>query len=114
MSVFVLVPGAGGSAWYWHRVVPELIRRGHNAIAVELPAGDDSAGFDEYADAVLAAVGRRSDLVVVGQSMGAYTAALVAARLPVRLLVLVNAMTPRPGESGGEWWGNVGFDEARR
>jgi hypothetical protein len=21
---FVLIPGAGGSAWYWHRLVPEL------------------------------------------------------------------------------------------
>ncbi len=114
MSHFVLVPGAGGSAWYWHRVVPELHTRGHSATAVDLPADDDAAGFEEYADAVVAAVGDRSDLVIVGQSMGGYTAALVAERLPVRLLVLVNAMTPRPGESGGEWWGNVGFEDARR
>ncbi|HEY0816089.1 MAG TPA: alpha/beta fold hydrolase [Pseudonocardia sp.] len=114
MSRFVLVPGAGGSAWYWHRVGPELVARGHAVTAVDLPADDDAAGFEEYADVVLAELGDRTDLVVVGQSMGAYTAALVAARRPVRLLVLVNAMTPRPGESAGEWWGNVGFEEARR
>jgi pimeloyl-ACP methyl ester carboxylesterase len=113
MSDFVLIPGAGGSAWFWHRVVPELVARGHHATAVELPSGDDTAGFEEYADVVVAAVGDRSDLVVVGQSLGGYTAALVAARLPARLLVLVNAMTPRAGESGGEWWGNVGLQEAR-
>jgi pimeloyl-ACP methyl ester carboxylesterase len=38
----------------------------------------------------------------------------VATRLPTRLLVLVNAMTPRQGETGGEWWGSVGFAEARQ
>jgi hypothetical protein len=23
MTTYVLVPGAGGAAWYWHRLVPE-------------------------------------------------------------------------------------------
>jgi pimeloyl-ACP methyl ester carboxylesterase len=114
MTEFVLIPGAGGSAWYWHRVVPELVARGHSATAVELPAGDESAGFDEYADAVFAAVGDRRGVVVVGQSLGAYTAALVAEPLEARLLVLLNAMSPQPGESAGEWWENVGFEKARR
>lgn len=114
MASFLLIPGAGGHAWYWHRVVPELVARGHDAVAVELPSGDDDAGFTEYADAAVAAARQREDLVVVGQSMGAYTAALVATRLPTRLLVLLNAMSPRAGETGGEWWGNVGFAEARR
>jgi len=114
MTTFVLVPGAGGQAWYWHRVVPELRARGHEAIAVELPSGDDSAGFDEYADAVVtAAADAGPDLVVVGQSMGGFTAPLVCDRLPVRLLVLLNAMCPRPGESGGQWWENTGFGPAR-
>jgi pimeloyl-ACP methyl ester carboxylesterase len=39
MSNFILIPGAGGSAWYWHRVVPELEARGHDAVAVDLPGG---------------------------------------------------------------------------
>lgn len=59
------------------------------------------------------AVADGADLVV-GQSMGAYTAALVAPRLPARLVVSVNAMTPRGGETGGEWWGDVGFAQARQ
>ncbi len=33
---FVLIPGAGGAAWYWHRVVPLLQEAGHEAIAVDL------------------------------------------------------------------------------
>ena len=43
--MFLLIPGAGGTAWYWHRLVPELERKGHDVIAVDLPAGDDRAGL---------------------------------------------------------------------
>ena len=55
MSTYVLVPGAGGEAWYWSRVVGELTRRGHEAIAVDLLAADESAGLAEYVDVVVAA-----------------------------------------------------------
>jgi pimeloyl-ACP methyl ester carboxylesterase len=113
VTTFVLVPGAGGQAWYWHRLVPELARRGHGAVAVDLPAGDETAGLAAYADAVVIAAGRRSPLVVVGQSMGGLTAPLVCARLPVELLVLVNAMIPLPGETGGDWWTVTGQRDAR-
>jgi hypothetical protein len=54
MSVFALIPGAGGAARYWHRVVPELRARGHEAVAVALPGPDESAGLPEYADKVIA------------------------------------------------------------
>ena len=100
----VLVPGAGGDAWYWHRLVPELARRGLTAVAVDLPADDDSAGLDAYADATSEAAAPWDDVVLVAQSMGGLTAPLVAARRPVRLLVLLNAMIPRPGETGAQWW----------
>ena len=111
-TTFVLVPGAGGQAWYWHRLVGELQRRGHRAVAVDLPSGDDTAGLAAYADAVVAAAdGDR--VVLVAQSMGGLTAPLVCERLPVALLVLVNAMVPRPGETGGEWWAVTGQEQAR-
>jgi pimeloyl-ACP methyl ester carboxylesterase len=113
MTTFVLVPGAGGQAWYWHRVVAELERRGHVAVAVELPSGDETAGLAAYADAVVTAAGDRSPLVVVAQSMGGLTAPLVCGRLPVELLVLVNAMIPLPGETGGDWWTVTGQRDAR-
>ena len=40
-------------------------------------------------------------------------APMACARVPVSLLVLVNAMIPRPGETPGEWWGNTGWEPAR-
>ena len=71
------------------------------------------AGWSEYADAVVEAIGdRRGDLVLVAQSLGGFTAPLVAERVPVELIVLVTAMVPRPGETGDEWWANTGTAEA--
>ena len=113
MSVFVLIPGAGGAAWYWHRVAAELKDRGHEAVAVDLPGPDESAGLPEYTDAVVAAIGGRRDVVVAAQSLGAFTAPMAAARTPVELLVLVNAMIPVPGETPGDWWGDTGWEQAR-
>lgn len=111
--VFALIPGAGGQAWYWHRVVRELADRGVTAVPVDLPAADDRAGLRAYTEAVLGAVGDRRPLAVVGQSMGGLTAPLVCARRPADLLVLVNAMIPVPGETGGQWWDATGQAEAR-
>ena len=115
---FILIPGAGSGAWSWHLVVAELERRGHEAVAVDLPCDDDSAGLEQYTDVVVDAIShRRQDLVLVAQSLAAFTAPLVAQRLPVRLIVLVAAVVPAPGESPGEWWANTGhvfpepFDE---
>jgi pimeloyl-ACP methyl ester carboxylesterase len=120
VSTFVLIPGAGGAAWYWHRVVPLLRGAGHAAIAVDLPGDDEHAGLPEYTRAVLTAVRAEADdgdgdgdVVIVGQSLGGFTAPLVAAQLPTRALVLVNAMIPAPGETPGEWWGATGWSEAR-
>jgi hypothetical protein len=45
--------------------------------------------------------------------MGGLTAPLVCGRLPVDRLVLLNAMIPRPGETGGEWWTATGHERAR-
>src|SRR5690348_18423005 len=88
---FVLIPGAGGSAWYWHRVVPLLREAGHEAIAVDLPGDDEAAGLPEYASLVTGAIGGRDDVVLVAQSLGAFTVPLAAARSGVRALVFVHA-----------------------
>jgi pimeloyl-ACP methyl ester carboxylesterase len=87
---------------------------GHEAIAVDLPCDDDRAGFAEYADAVVEAIGDRRDVILVAQSMGAFTAPLVCDRVPTRMIVLVAPMTPAPGESGGDWWANTGQGDAMR
>jgi pimeloyl-ACP methyl ester carboxylesterase len=113
MTTFVLVPGAGGDTWFWHRLVAELERRGHTAIPVELPAGDESAGLAAYADTVLTAIGDRRPVVLVAQSMGGLTAPLVCDRADVELLVLLNGMVPRPGETGADWWTVTGQAQAQ-
>lgn len=113
MATFVLLPGAGGGAWYWSRVTPLLEAAGHEAIAVELPGADERAGLDAYADITARAIGQRKNVVLVAQSMGGFTAPLVCSRASVRLLVFVNAMIPDPGETAGAWWGNTLSEEAR-
>lgn len=112
MRTFALIHGAGDVGWYWHLVESRLRARGHDVVAPDLPAGDDALTLDDYADAVAEAVGDRPDLVVVGQSFGAFTAPLVAARRPVTALVLVAGMIPAPGESPGQWWSNSGYTAA--
>jgi pimeloyl-ACP methyl ester carboxylesterase len=110
VSAFALIHGGGSSAWDWHLVAPELRQRGHDPIAVDLPTEDDSAGWWDYADAVVEAVGDQQCLIVVGHSLGCFTAPLVCARRPVDFLVLVAGMIPSPGESFNDWWKNTGYE----
>jgi pimeloyl-ACP methyl ester carboxylesterase len=69
VTTYVLIPGGGGDAWDWHRLAPKLQGRGHDVVPVTLPADDDSAGWNEYADAILKAVGDRTNLVLVAHSL---------------------------------------------
>jgi pimeloyl-ACP methyl ester carboxylesterase len=114
MATYVLIPGAGSDSWYWSFVTPQLRALGHDVITPDLPCEDDDAGIEEYADVVLEAIGGRADVILVAQSMGSFTACLVANKLPVPLIVLVAAMTPKEGESPGEWGDATGSNEARR
>lgn len=110
---YVLIPGAGGSVWYWHRVAELLASAGVEPISVELPMDDDAADFFTYADIACRAVAHSErPVVVVGQSMGAFTAPMVAARVPTSKLLLVNPMVPSPGESAGQWWEATGQKSA--
>jgi pimeloyl-ACP methyl ester carboxylesterase len=113
---FVLLPGAGGAAWYWHRVVPLLERAKHEVLAIDLPGDDPRSGIRAYAKLVITAIGKRRDVTLVAQSMGAFTAALVCARAPKKIgrIVFVNAMIPVPGETAGAWWDNTGSEKARK
>lgn len=114
MATYVLIHGASSDSWYWHRVVPLLRARGHDVVVPDLPVADDAAGLAEYTDAVVGAIGDRTGLIVVAQSMGGFTGPLVCARIPADLLVLVAAMVPAPGETPGDWWANTGWQEAKR
>jgi pimeloyl-ACP methyl ester carboxylesterase len=113
-ATYALIPGAGGDPWEWHRLVRELDSRGQEAIAIRLPAEDDTAGWSEYADAVVDAIGDRANVILVAASMGGFTAPIVCTRRRVDLLVLLNAMIPVPGETFNAWGSNTGSGSARR
>jgi pimeloyl-ACP methyl ester carboxylesterase len=94
MATFGLVHGAWHGAWCWDLLIPELERRGHSAIAMDLPCEDHAATFLDYAEGVTAALGGSSDVVLVGHSMAGITIPLVALRRPVRMLVFLCALVP--------------------
>jgi pimeloyl-ACP methyl ester carboxylesterase len=112
VATFALIHGGGGSAWDWHLIAPELLGRGYEVVPVDLPSEEESAGWWEYADVVVNAIGARRDVIVVGHSLGGFTAPLVSERTPVDLLVLVAAMIPAPGELLSDWWTNAGYAES--
>jgi pimeloyl-ACP methyl ester carboxylesterase len=111
VSTFVLIPGAGGDATYWSRLVPEIERRGHRAIPVDIPEHDPTLGLRDWADIVESAVDNHDDVVLVAQSLGGFTAPMVGK--PVRMIVLLNAMIPVPAETPDDWWDNTGSGPAR-
>src|SRR5688500_5465944 len=113
MATYVLIHGAASDSWYWHPLAAELRERGQDVVAADMPITDDSAGLTEYADAVAAGIGDRTDLIVVAHSFGCFVGPLVCDPMPEDLLVMQHAQIPAPGESPGDWWENSGYGEAR-
>lgn len=109
-ATYVLLHGGGSSAWDWHLVAPLLHAGGHRTVAVDLPVDEPDAGWSDYVDVVADALGADlRPLVVVGHSLGAFTAPLVAARLDAELIVLLAGMIPAPGELFTDWWKKSGY-----
>ncbi len=101
MATFVLIHGGYHGGWCWSQLAAALSELGHRSVAPDLPIDDASAGFDEYAAAVVDAMGGVSDdeeTVVVGHSLGSYVAPLVAARRPCRHLVFLCAVPAALGQ----------------
>jgi pimeloyl-ACP methyl ester carboxylesterase len=106
MTTFGLIHGAWHGAWCWERVAAELERRGHRAVAVDLPCDDPAATTMDNAKLVATAVGDADDVVVVGHSLGGISAAVVPLVRPVRKVVFVAGLIPRPGRTLGEVMGS--------
>src|SRR5690606_21218984 len=68
-------------------------------------------GLDSYVDAVVAAVGERDRVIVVGHSLGGFTAPLAATALHADGVIYLAGMSPLPGESFAGWWLNTGHDK---
>lgn len=115
MATFVLIPGAGGAGEvYWREAAAELEARGHTAIPVDIEGDNPAVGLPEYAAITDEAIGEHRDVVLVAQSMGAFTAPMISNRDALVRIVLLNAMIPMPGETPGEWFEVTGFGEARQ
>lgn len=100
MSTYLLIHGAGHDGWCWNLVTQALTDAGHTAVAPDLPCDDPNAGLDDYARVARATVadGTR-DLVVVGHSLGALAATLLATQLAAARLVFVAGIVGEPGMS---------------
>jgi hypothetical protein len=112
MATFVLIPGAGTDPRVYASTIEALGALGRDALAPTLPLHDQDARPSDHADAIAGAQPPDAELVVVAQSLAAFTGPLVASRVPVALLILLAPMIPKPGETAAEWWGNTGHEEA--
>lgn len=110
VATFVLIHGGGSTSWDWHLVAPLLERAGHAAVAVDLPAEDPTSTLEDCVRVVVDAVGEREHVVVVGHSLGGFTAPLACEALGAEGLVYLAGMIPLPGETFGEWWTSTGHD----
>src|SRR5581483_11195117 len=107
MTTFALIHGAWHGAWCWEPLIPELERRGHRAVAVDLPCDDPAATTMDNAKLVADALtDAGDDVVVVGHSLGGITAAVIPLVRPVRRVVFLTALVPRPGRSLGDVMGS--------
>ena len=104
---YVLIHGSWLGKFCWAEVVTRLEAIGHTALTIDLPAhGEDptlpeNASLDGYHDAVIAAIGDRTDVILVGHSMAGVVISAVAEAIPQRLqaLVYLCAYLPRNEES---------------
>lgn len=103
----VIVHGAFQTAAAWSDVADRLRATGEEVIVVDLPGRSGDPGdphaltLGSYRDAVLAALGDRTGVTLVGHSFGGFTISAVAEAAPerVRKLVYVAAYVPANGES---------------
>ncbi len=103
MTTFGLLHGAWHGGWCWQYLIPELQARGHRAVAVDLPTDDPQAGAERNAAIVCNALDSSDeDVVLVGHSLAGLTIPVVASLRPVRHLVYLCALIPRPGAAWDE------------
>jgi len=114
---FVLVHGGHHGAWCWDKLVPELERLGHAALAIDLPgSGERLREHASHASwrATFRDVVEEGD-VLVGHSMGGFAISLAADEVPdrVRRLVYLSAAVPIEGKTMGDAVSDTAADFAR-
>jgi pimeloyl-ACP methyl ester carboxylesterase len=99
MATFCLIHGSAQSPRGWDLLVPELERRGHQVLVADLPAGETQLPWQDYRDAILAACGSATDVILVGASMSGIFLPLAAESERVRKMVFEAGMVPPLGVS---------------
>ena len=106
-ATYVLVHGAWMGKFCWAEVASKLESAGHIVRTLDLPAhGDDptppnAMTLENYCNAVIQLIGERTNVILVGHSMGGMLISAIAEAIPSQLkaLVFVSAYLPRNGES---------------
>jgi pimeloyl-ACP methyl ester carboxylesterase len=101
---FILIHGGFHGAWCWDRVVPELEKLGHEAVALDLPghgerAAERPANFRGRIQPILDAL--QAGDVLVGHSGGGYDIAVAAHYAPDKVghMIFLAAGLPVEGKS---------------
>jgi pimeloyl-ACP methyl ester carboxylesterase len=99
---FVLVHGGAHGGWCWDRLIPEVRRLGHEAVALDLPGAgerrDECASLAGYRDAIVEVM--EPGDVVVGHSMGCCPATIAVDAFPeVSHVVYIAGPVPVEGET---------------
>ncbi len=101
MSIFCLVNGSTQNPLCWKLLVPELEKHGHQTmITPSLPVDEPAASGTRYAEVIAQALEDASDdAVLVGHSASGMFIPLVPSLRPIRRLVYLAALIPKPGAS---------------
>lgn len=103
MALICLIHGSTQSSSAWARLVPELERRGHATLVIDLPGDEAQAGAGRYADEIVRRLDEvprsTEDVMVVAHSVSGIFLPLVADRRPVRRVVYLAAFIPELGKS---------------
>ena len=106
-ETIILVHGAWADVSSWDAVIPLLKAQGHEVIAVNLAGhGKDTTPFAEitfqtYVDQVKAAIGTRTNVILVGHSFAGLVISQVAEEIPTQIhkLIFLAATLPHDGDS---------------
>ena len=112
MATCLLIHGAWHGGWCWRKVLPLVERKGHVALAPDLPGhGEDktpssAVTLQGYADRICEVAARQPEpVILVGHSMGGIAITQAAENCPERIAALVYmcAFLPRNGDSLTTW-----------